>query len=225
MPYSINDFKNRITTGVRPNLFSISIPDITGAPITPGAPNSNTLNTPGAPNSTTLNTLFGASSEIITLLCKSAVLPSSSQGVAEVPFRGRVLKLPGDRTYDAWTATFYNDADFSIRSLFEGWINLINKGDANIGQINPNQIFRNIQVNQLKKIINDSPNTETTSATKTPEDIIRTYTLNGAFPTSVSAITLGYDQNDQIEEFDVEFQYQYFSITSPNNKDTSKDIY
>ena len=132
--------------------------------------------------------------------------------------------MPGDRTYDAWTATFYNDADFSIRSLFEGWINLINKGDANIGQINPNQIFRNIQVNQLKKIINDSPNTETTSATKTPEDIIRTYTLNGAFPTSVSAITLGYDQNDQIEEFDVEFQYQYFSITTPNS-DKSKDIY
>ena len=223
MPYSINDFKNRITTGVRPNLFSISISNIAGLPITPGAPNSTTSNTPEAPNSNKSN-IFGVSPDIITLLCKSAALPSSSQGVAEVPFRGRVLKLPGDRTYDAWTATFYNDADFSIRSLFEGWINLINKGDANIGQINPNQIFRNIQVNQLKKIINDSPNTETTSATKTPEDIIRTYTLNGAFPTSVSAITLGYDQNDQIEEFDVEFQYQYFSITTPNS-DKSKDIY
>lgn len=200
MPYSINDFKNRITTGVRPNLFSISIPDI------------NILNKLGAFNTN--------ADENITLLCKSAALPSSSQGVAEVPFRGRVLKLPGDRTYDAWTATFYNDADFSIRSLFEGWINLINKGDANIGQLNPNDIFREIKVNQLKKSINDSPNTATTTTTT---DIIRTYTLNGAFPTSVSAITLGYDQNDQIEEFDVEFQYQYFSITTPGN--TSKDIY
>ena len=132
--------------------------------------------------------------------------------------------MPGDRTYDAWTATFYNDADFSIRSVFEGWINLINKGDANIGQIDPAQIFRIIQVNQLKKSINNSRNTETTTD-NSPTDIIRTYTLNGAFPTSVSAITLGYDQNDQIEEFDVEFQYQYFSITSPNNKDNSNDIY
>jgi hypothetical protein len=215
MPYSINDFKNRITTGVRPNLFSVSIPNIT-----------------------TLNT-FGATEESITILCKSAALPSSSQGVAEVPFRGRVLKLPGDRTYDAWTATFYNDADFSIRSLFEGWINLINKGDANIGQLNPDDIFREIKVNQLKKSINNSPNTATTSATTTnpntattsaipatspTADIIRTYTLNGAFPTSVSAITLGYDQNDQIEEFDVEFQYQYFSITTPGGNN-SKDIY
>ena len=217
MPYSINDFKDRITTGVRPNLFSVSIPNITGVP------SLDTLNT------------FGADSETITLLCKSAVLPSSSQGVAEVPFRGRVLKLPGDRTYDAWTATFYNNADFSIRSVFEGWINLINKGDANIGQIDPAQIFRNIEVNQLKKSINNSRNTATTSATTTntntattsatsaTEDIIRTYTLNGAFPTSVSAITLGYDQNDQIEEFDVEFQYQYFSITTPGN--ATKDIY
>ena len=206
MPYSINDFKTKITTGVRPNLFSVSIPNITGVP------SLDTLNT------------FGAAPENITLLCKSAALPSSSQGVAEVPFRGRVLKLPGDRTYDAWTATFYNDADFSIRSVFEGWINLINKGDANIGQIDPAQIFRIIQVNQLKKSINNSRNTETTTD-NSPTDIIRTYTLNGAFPTSVSAITLGYDQNDQIEEFDVEFQYQYFSITSPNNKDNSNDIY
>ena len=204
MPYSINDFKNKITTGVRPNLFSISIPNIIGVP------SLDTLNT------------FGATDESITILCKSAALPSSSQGVAEVPFRGRVLKLPGDRTYDAWTATFYNDANFSIRSLFEGWINLINKGDANIGQINPNQIFRNIEVNQLKKSINNSPNAETT--TSPTEDILRRYILNGAFPTSVSAITLGFDQNDQIEEFDVEFQYQYFSITTPGGNN-SKDIY
>ena len=210
MPYSINDFKNRITTGVRPNLFSISISNI------------KTL--------ANLSAFSANADESITLLCKSAALPSSSQGVAEVPFRGRVLKLPGDRTYDAWTATFYNDADFSIRSLFEGWINLINKGDANIGQINPDDIFREIKVNQLKKSINNSPNAATTSATTTnpntatTTDIIRTYTLNGAFPTSVSAITLGYDQNDQIEEFDVEFQYQYFSITTPGS-DNSKDIY
>ena len=204
MPYSINDFKNKITTGVRPNLFSISIPNIIGVP------SLDTLNT------------FGATDESITILCKSAALPSSSQGVAEVPFRGRVLKLPGDRTYDAWTATFYNDANFSIRSLFEGWINLINKGDANIGQLNPNDIFREIKVNQLKKSINNSPNAETT--TSPTEDILRRYILNGAFPTSVSAITLGFDQNDQIEEFDVEFQYQYFSITTPGGNN-SKDIY
>lgn len=204
MPYSINDFKNRITTGVRPNLFSISISNI------------KTL--------ANLSAFSANADESITLLCKSAALPSSSQGVAEVPFRGRVLKLPGDRTYDAWTATFYNDADFSIRSLFEGWINLINKGDANIGQINPDDIFREIKVNQLKKSINNSPNAETTTANSPTEDILRRYILNGAFPTSVSAITLGYDQNDQIEEFDVEFQYQYFSITTPGG-DNSKDIY
>jgi hypothetical protein len=224
MPYSINDFKNKITTGVRPNLFSISIPNITG--------DIDNANPDTGGGLSKLKVFSSNADESITLLCKSAALPSSSQGVAEVPFRGRVLKLPGDRTYDAWTATFYNDADFSIRSLFEGWINLINKGDANIGQLNPINIFRNIEVNQLKKSINNSPNTptplgvtptSTTSTTPTNSDILRSYILNGAFPTSVSAITLGFDQNDQIEEFDVEFQYQYFSIIDPNSD--TKNIY
>lgn len=214
MGYSINDFKNSILAGVRPNLFSVSIPNITEL--------------------TSLN-VFGASPRDLTLLCKSAAIPSSTQGVAEVPFRGRVLKLPGDRTYDSWTATFYNDSRFSIRSVFEGWINLINKGDGNVGQISPQQIFKDITVRQLNKVGSSRTgvNADFLDLTKTTDQLfpnevegdaantLREYTLFGAFPTSVSQITLGFDQNDQVEEFDVEFQYQYFSITTPGKADIS----
>jgi len=214
MGYSINDFKNSILAGVRPNLFSVSIPNITDL--------------------TSLN-IFNATPQDLTLLCKSAAIPSSTQGVAEVPFRGRVLKLPGDRTYDSWTATFYNDSQFSIRSVFEGWINLINKGDGNVGQIDPRRIFKDITVRQLRKAgsVVTGEMGQFLDLTKTTDQLfpdeavaddantLREYTLFGAFPTSVSQITLGFDQNDQVEEFDVEFQYQYFSITTPGKADIS----
>lgn len=180
MPFNINNFQSKVASGVRPNLFKVS------------------FNFP--------KTITNNDSETITFLCKSAALPSSTMGTIEVPFRGRNLKIPGDRTFDSWTATFINDPDFKTRTTFEQWINQINKLDANVGSLNPTDMFKDIVVTQLAKTsINGSSGDENLS-------VIRNYNLFGAWPSSVSQITLGYDQNDQIEEFDVEFQYQYFSI-------------
>ena len=185
---NINDFKNSLKGGVRPNLFNVQInfPDI--------IPNAAGL---GSGSST----LEGLSS----FLCRSAALPASTQGLIEVPFRGRFLKIPGDRTFEAWTATFYNTSDFKLRTAFELWINAANKTDENIGTLGfgeiggsttgPENYFSDLIVQQKSK---DSST-----------DILREYHLIGAWPTNVSAINLAYDSNDQIEEFDVEFQYQY----------------
>ena len=40
---------------------------------------------------------------------------------------------------------------------------------------------------------------------------IKTYNFIDAFPTALSAIALGSDQNDAVEEFTVDFQYQYWT--------------
>lgn len=177
----INDFKNRLGGGVRPNLFNVQI------------------NFP-----TPIKALVGASGsleETSSYLCRSAALPASTQGLIEVPFRGRFLKIPGDRTFDAWTATFYNTGDFDLRRAFELWINAANKVDENIGQVALGNIgstdtyFGELVVQQKQK--------------QDDSTILREYHLVGAWPTNVSAINLAYDSNDQIEEFDVEFQYQY----------------
>lgn len=182
MAFNINTFKTKVTSGVRPNLFRVK------------------FNFPSG--------VGNSADEDFTFLCKSAALPSSTMGTIEVPFRGRNLKIPGDRTFDSWTVTFINDPNFKLRSTFENWINLVNKLDANVGNLNPEQIFQDLTVTQLSK-----------TGTVTGDDnlsVIRNYTLFGAWPSSVSQITLGYDQNDQIEEFDVEFQYQYFKIDGGN---------
>ena len=96
---NINDFKNSLRGGVRPNLFNVQInfPNIIG-------------NAEGLGSGST--SLEGLSS----FLCRSAALPASTQGLIEVPFRGRFLKIPGDRTFEAWTATFYNTEDFNLRT-------------------------------------------------------------------------------------------------------------
>ena len=186
---SINEFKNKLTGGVRPNLFNVQI------------------NFPQKVRNKVGNDL----ETIGSYLCRSAALPASTQGLIEVPFRGRFLKIPGDRTFEPWTATFYNTKDFKLRRAFELWINIANKTDENIGQTSFGEIggdesgdkayFSDLVVQQKSK--DKSTN------------ILREYHLISAWPTNVSAINLAYDSNDQVEEFDVEFQYQYMDAGVP----------
>ena len=153
-----------------------------------------------------------ANDNMITMLCKSAALPASSVGTIEVPFRGRSVKIAGDRTFDNWTATFVNDKDMKIRGIFERWLNLINTHEGNTAELfNPSSstgdgYSSDIFVTQLEKDSSDGGKT------------LRGYKLWYAFPVSVSQIDLAYDSNDQIEEFSVEFQYSYWTVEANDAK-------
>ena len=68
-------------------------------------------------------------------MCKAAQLPSSIMAVVEVPFRGRQLKIAGDRTFESWTPTILNDTDFVVRDSMERWMNGINAHSANTGRV------------------------------------------------------------------------------------------
>jgi hypothetical protein len=134
-------------------------------------------------------------------MCKSAVLPASNIGVIEVPFRGRTVKIAGDRTFDNWSATFINDKEMKSRAYFEQWLNQINTHKENTAQIiDPTEYGRSLVVRQLEKDNSQAG------------DELRSYKLWYAFPISTSAIDLAYDSNDQIEEFTVEFQYSYWTV-------------
>ena len=64
--------------------------------------------------------------ENMRFLIKAAEIPAANIGNIPVPFRGRVLPVAGDRTFDPWTVTIINDASFDIRRVMEEWSNLIN---------------------------------------------------------------------------------------------------
>ena len=132
--------------------------------------------------------------EITSFMCKAAQLPSSIMAVVEIPFRGRQLKIAGDRTFESWSPTILNDTDFVVRNAMERWMNGINAHSANTGLTNPVEYEADLIVEQLDK----------------DGETIKTYQFRGCFPTNVAAIDVNYETVDTIEEFTVEFQVQYW---------------
>ena len=104
------------------------------------------------------------------------------------------MKIAGDRTYENWTVTIINDDLFKGRDAFERWMNGINQNKNNQGFPTPQTYQTDMIVEQL-----------------TRDNLVsKTCTIRGAFPINVSAIDLSYDTTDAIEEFTVEFAYQYW---------------
>ena len=127
-------------------------------------------------------------------LVKSAQLPASNIAPILVPFRGRNIKIAGDRTIGEWPITCYNDTNFKLRNAFERWQNGINNMSDNEGLTNP----VDYQVDAFVDHLDRNGNT------------VKSYTLRGVFPTVVAPIELTYDEQTAIEQFDVTFNYQYF---------------
>ena len=195
-PLGILEFQKAIRGGVRPNLFSVTHPwPAAGTDLT-------------EPN---VSGVAASKGSAVTYMCKSAALPATNVGTVELPFRGRVIKVPGDRTYETWTGTFYMDDAFALRSAYEKWIELTNGVDKNTASADIVNTWVDIKITQLDKF----GGAGVADATKLTE--LRTYKLVQAFPVSVSQVSLAYDNNDSYEEFDVEFAYQYHTTEGGAN--------
>ena len=180
---SISDFKSAlIGGGARPNLFEVELTTLPGG-ITWDADN-------------------------FRYMCKAASLPASTIANIDVPFRGRIFKVAGDRTIDVWSVTVINDEDFKLRNAFENWMELIAKLDNNLGATQPEAYMTNAKVFQLGRGSTKS----STGNSGDANTVLKEYEMIDIFPTSVSAIDLSYDTGDTIEEFTVEFQVQSFSL-------------
>jgi hypothetical protein len=132
--------------------------------------------------------------ELTSFMCKSAQLPASTIETIAVPFRGRNLQIAGDRTFEPWTITIINDTDFAIRNAFERWMNGINAHTENTGLTNPTDYKADVLIEQLDK----------------SGVAVKRYDFKGTFPTSVGAIDVSYDTENEIEEFEVELQVDYW---------------
>ena len=144
------------------------------------------------------------------------------------PFRGRILKVAGDRTFDTWTVTVINDEDFKLRTSFEQWMNGISKLSDASGPSNPNSYMGNATVNQLGRSPDGRFGTSGTadgdgSGGGPTFEPLRTYYFDGIFPTEVSTIDLSYDSGDAIEEYTVTFQVQYWIAGSNTSAGTPSD--
>ena len=85
MAFNINTFTGALKLGgARGSLFSVSI----------------------------TNPVNGVADIQTPFMVKAASIPSSELGVIDVPYFGRQVKVPGNRTFPEWSTTIINDEDF-----------------------------------------------------------------------------------------------------------------
>lgn len=187
----ISAFKSKLTGGgARPNLFEV---DVT-------FPVTINLGIQG-------DGTGSFDSDRFRFLCKSAALPASNVAPIDVPFRGRILKVAGDRTFDTWTVTVINDEDFNHRRSFEAWMQNIAQYGDHSGLTDPNSYMGNAAVFQLGRTASTRQQASDSSVNS---NILAQYRFVDIFPTNISQIDLSYDTSDTIEEFTVEFQINYY---------------
>ena len=184
MAFTIDTFRQTALSagGARANLFDVTISDIDA------------------------NLMGAAGVKEFTFACKAANIPAMAVGVVEVPYFGRVVKVPGNKTFDNWSVTIINDEGFAIRNGFEKWVASMGTHIGNIqsaaSSALTSALFGNAQVRHFAK----------TGPADSPAPIAK-YNFVNIFPVTVSEITLGWDANDAIEEFTVEFAYDYWTHT------------
>ena len=187
----ISQFKSKLVGGgARANLFEVQV------------------NFPGGVNLGIQGDGGGTfDSDNFRFLCKSAALPASNVAPIDVPFRGRILKVAGDRTFDTWTVTVINDENFQHRRAFEAWMQNVAQYGDHSGLTDPNAYMGQATVYQLGR---SASNQQGTGTAGQDANILAQYKFVDIFPTNISAIDLSYDTTDTIEEFTVELQVQYF---------------
>jgi hypothetical protein len=134
-----------------------------------------------------------------SFMCKAANLPASTIASVDVNYMGRILKVPGNRTYEDWTVTIINDENWNMRDKFEEWMEIINSAEGNKQSVPAVQwatnLYRDGYVEQLGK--NGSS--------------LAKYDFKNMFPTEIEAIDLNWGTNDEIEEFTVTFAYDLWT--------------
>ena len=153
-------------------------------------------------------------SDGMQFLCKAATLPASNIAQIDIPFRGRIFKVAGDRTVEPWSITVINDENFLIRNAMEQWVEKMAKLSNNIGNVNPEAYMVTASVFQLGRGSNAGTAGNKAVDAGSENSVLKAYKFLDIFPTSVSAIDLSYDSSDAIEEFTVEFQVNSFEVIS-----------
>lgn len=176
MPFNINDFISGMPRdGARPNLFQV------------------TLNFPAG----LVGDSLGASRQL-SFHCRTAQLPGGTLGQVPIQYFGREIKIAGNRTFQDWTLTVYNDEDFKTRNAFEQWMNAINTHTTNL------------RLGSARSLASYGVDGRVDQFSK-EGGIIKTYNIVGAWPVDLSPIDVDWGSNDTIEEYTVTLAYQLWT--------------
>lgn len=172
--FNVDQFKAQLTGGgARPNQFFVQLT---------------------FPSFVTLGPLaIQASPFLVT----AASLPGSIVNPAVTMYRGREVKLAGERVFNPWTVNIINDNTFGMRNALEDWMHKVNDLQDNSGELRPSSYMSDMIVTQLDR--NNKP--------------LKTYQIRDAWPMDISEVQLDFGANDQISQFSCTFAYQDYKTS------------
>jgi hypothetical protein len=175
IPFNVERFKAELSNGgARPNQFAVQL--------------------------TFPNYVSGRASAVRKgpFLVTASELPGQTIGIAPVFYRGRIVKMAGDRDFAPFNCTILNDSGFTIRTALEQWMNGMDDLQNKTGRLVPSQYQTDMFVSQLDR--NGA--------------VLKQYKLLGAFPVEIGPVALDFGSNDQLSTFAVSFQYQTFEFSN-----------
>ena len=217
---SIEDFKSNLANGgVRPTMFEVQIafPSIvTGSGIGDVA-SQNTVDADSIAQPSDKGAVRPSAPELTeksTFMVKASTLPGSNIGMISIPFRGRKLKVAGDRSFNDWQTTLYNDSDYKLRDTIEKWSEMIQYHNFALGH------------NNLTDGVTEPLNNETQGYMGSgfvrqldrQGRQLKIYKFSGIWPVTIDDIQLGFDQFDTIEEYGVTWAVQYWHAAGADSQ-------
>ena len=148
----------------------------------------------GGPTANRFKIFIPRAGNRIEFLAKAGNIPAATLGVVEVQWRGSVLKLAGDRTFENWTVSIINDSEFSARTALEAWQTEIQELDGGNGATTTDYLISRAFVEQLDK----------------SDAVLARYEFFNMFPLSIGSIELSHETVDALEQFDVEFAFSHW---------------
>ena len=148
----------------------------------------------GGPRANRFKIFIPRAGNRIEFLAKAGNIPAATLGVVEVQWRGSVLKLAGDRTFENWTVSIINDSEFSARSALEAWQTEIQELGGGNGATTTDYLISRAFVEQLDK----------------SDAVLARYEFFNMFPLSIGSIELSHETVDALEQFDVEFAFSHW---------------
>jgi hypothetical protein len=175
--HSIGNFVSAFNGGTRPNRFRI-----TGT----------------APQGVATS---GAASMFPETHCVAATLPESIVGIIPIPFRGRMYKFPGDRSYNEWTVTVLDDTGTNKTWLmFHDWSQQFNNHETNVA----------LEAKQVNSFCRDLTVQHLDHADAAGGSALKSITLLNAWPVQVGPIQLDMGAANQLVQFQVQIAYTHF---------------
>ena len=131
----------------------------------------------------------------LAFYCKSAQFPSSNIGVIEVPYRGRKIKMPGDRVFNEWSISVLLDQENTMYDTFVTWMDEFNSHTDVESAGQATDLKTDFIITAL------DPSGAPNSSVK----------LVKAFPTEVGTVDFNWETTDTIAEFAVTLHFDYWT--------------